>query len=56
MRAGNRRIAQLERQIARYESWIGPLRRSPVWPVLRLAKRVRRPADATANGSASPRP
>jgi len=48
VRAGNRRIAQLERQIGRYESWLGPLRRSPVWPVVRLAKRVRRPAGAKA--------
>jgi predicted SAM-dependent methyltransferase len=42
VRASDRKVAQLERRIAGYESWIGPLRRSPLWPVLRLAKRVLR--------------
>jgi predicted SAM-dependent methyltransferase len=51
VRAGRRRIARLERRIEHYEAWIGPLRRSPLWPVLRLAERVRRRAVTTAPGA-----
>jgi SAM-dependent methyltransferase len=40
IRRSDRRIAQLERRVERHESWLRPLRRSPVWPALRLARRV----------------
>jgi predicted SAM-dependent methyltransferase len=48
LRASDKKVAALERRVAGYESWIGPLRRTPVWPVLRLAKRARRGSDQKA--------
>jgi len=54
VRARDGRIARLERKVAAYELWIGPLRRSPLWPALRLANRLRRRSaqDGASTGQA----
>jgi SAM-dependent methyltransferase len=54
VRAGDRRIARLEHRIESYEVWLRPLRRTPVWPALRLLKRVR--PTTPANRPAIPLP
>jgi SAM-dependent methyltransferase len=37
--AAERRNALLQRQVSGYDAWLGPLRRSPVWPAARRARR-----------------
>jgi len=39
LHTAERRNALLERQVSGYDAWLGPLRRSPVWPVARRARR-----------------
>jgi predicted SAM-dependent methyltransferase len=50
--AAERRNALLQRRLSGYEAWLGPRRRSPVWPVARRARRElakRRPGSKTSS-------